>query len=69
MCFFIFNFIKANPTKFQAICIGKRHMMTFSFTIDSVEIKCEANVTLLGINIDCMLRLHDHVFKICKQKD
>ena len=40
--------MKANPTKFQAISIGKRHMMILSFTIDSVEIKCEANGTLLG---------------------
>ena len=35
--------------------------------IDSVEIKCENNVTLLGINIDFMLRFDDHVSQICKK--
>ena len=46
------NFMKANPTKFQAICIGKRAREDItSFNIDSAEIKCEDNVTLLGISI------------------
>ena len=45
--------MQANPTKFQAICIGKRaHDDITSFKIDSAEIKFEDNVTLLGINID-----------------
>ena len=58
---------KANPTKFQAICIGKRaHDDTTSFNIDSAEIKCEDNVTLLGIDIDFMLRFDDHASQICK---
>ena len=38
-----------------------------SFNIDSVEIKCDDNVTLLGINIDFMLRFDDHVSEICKK--
>ena len=46
--------MKANPTKFQAICIGKRaHGDITSFKIVSAEIKCEDNVTRLGINILC----------------
>ena len=53
---FFINFMKANPTKFQATCIGKRaHDDITSFKIDSAEIKCEYNVTLLGINIDFIL--------------
>ena len=56
--------MKANPTKFQAICIGKRaHDDITSFNIDSAEIKCEDNVTLLGINIDFMLQFDDHASK------
>ena len=67
-CFFFINFMKANPTKFQAICIGKRaHDDITSFNIDSDEIKCEDNDTLLGINIDFMLRFDDHVYQICKR--
>ena len=62
------NFMKANPTKFQAICIGKNaHENIASFKVDSVEIKCEENVTLLGVNIDFMLSFGDHVTDICKK--
>ena len=40
-CFFFKNFMKANPTKFQAICIGKNaHENIASFKVGSVEIKC-----------------------------
>ena len=54
--------MKANPTKFQAICIGKNaHENIASFKVDSVEIKCEENVTLLGVNIDFMLSFDDYV--------
>ena len=50
--------MKANPTNFQAFCIGKNaHENIASFKVDSVEIKCEENVTLLGVNIDFMLSL------------
>ena len=60
--------MKANPTKFQAICIGKRaHDDIASFKIDTAEIRCEYNVTFLGINIDFMLRIDDHVSQICKK--
>ena len=68
-CFFFFkNFMKANPTKFQAICIGKNaHENIASFKVDSVEIKCEETVTLLGVNIDLMLSFDDHMTDICKK--
>ena len=60
--------MKANPTNFQAICIGKRANDDItSFKIDSAEIKCEDNVTLLGVNIDFMLQFDDHVSQICKR--
>ena len=66
-CFFK-NFMKANPSKFQAICMGKNaHDGITSFNIGSTEIKCDNNVTLLGINIDFMLRFDDHVAEICKK--
>ena len=65
---FFKNFMKANPTKFKAICIGKNvHENITSFKIDSVEFKCEDNVTLSGVNIDFMLSIDDHVTDICKK--
>ena len=36
-------------------------MMILLFNIDSLEIKCEDNVTLLGINIGYILRFDDNV--------
>ena len=40
--------MKANSTKYQAICIGKEaHDDITSFNIDSVEIKCESIVFML----------------------
>ena len=64
---FFKNFMKANPSKFQAICMGKNaHDGITSFNIGSTEIKCDNNVTLLGINIDFMLCFDDHVAEICK---
>ena len=58
--------MKANPSKFQAICIGKNaHDGIISFNIHSAEIKADDNVTLLVINIDFMLRFDDLVAEIC----
>ena len=65
---FFNNFMKANPDKFQAICIGKRaHDNIESFQIGQTNIKCEENVTLYCINIDFMLKFDNHVAEICKK--
>ena len=57
--------MKANPDKFQAICIGKKtHDNIESFQIGLTNIKCDDSVTLLGINIDYMLKF---VSEICKK--
>ena len=43
--------MQANPDKFQAICVGKKASEEIvSFEIVGNSIKCESNVTLLGIN-------------------
>ena len=60
------NFMKANPDKFQAICIGKKsHDNIDSFQVGQTNIKCDDNVTLLGINLDYMLKFDTHVSEIC----
>ena len=60
--------MKANPEKFQAICVGKKCRDTIkSFRIGDTDIPCEDNVTLLGINIDFMMKFDDHVTDICKK--
>ena len=62
------NFMKANPEKFQAICLGKRAYEGIdSFDLEGTQIKCEENVTMLGINIDHMLKMDKHVSEICQK--
>ena len=59
--------MKANPDKFHAICIGKKtHDNIDSFQIGQTNIKYNDNVTLLGINIDYVLKFDAHVSEICK---
>ena len=68
IAWFVQNFMKANPDKFQAICMGKKaHDNIESFQIGQTNIKCEENVTLLGINIDFMLKFDDYISEICKK--
>ena len=62
------NLMKANPCKFQDISAGKKAYENIeSFPIDSVNIECEENVTLLGVNIDFPLNFDQHVSDICKK--
>ena len=60
--------MKANPDKFQAVCNGKKTYDNIeTFRIRDTDIKCENNGSLLGINIDFMLKFDDHVTEICKK--
>ena len=62
------NLMKANPDKFQAICMGqKTHDAFTSFQLNDTVITCEDNVTLLGVNIEFMLNFNDHISDICKK--
>ena len=68
IAWFVQNFMKANPDKIQAICMGKKaHDNIESFQIGQTNIKCEENVTLLGINVDFMLKFDDYISEICKK--
>ena len=40
------NFMKANPSKFQAICVGQKAFDSIkSFIIDHVECECEESLS------------------------
>ena len=59
---------EANPEKFQAVCIGKKSYENIdSFQAGQTNIKCDDNVTLVGINLDYMLKFDDHVSEIFKK--
>jgi hypothetical protein len=62
------NQMKANPDKFQAIAIGsKTSNEGISFNLDGNKIDCEKEVKLLGVTIDCQLKLNSHISNICKK--
>ena len=58
--------MKANPDKFQAICVGKRTFDAIkSFQLGDTKITCEEKVSLLGVTIDFHLNFKDHISQIC----
>ena len=62
------DFMKANPNKFQAMCVGlKANENIKPFQIENVDIKCEDSVTLLGVSINFRLKFDSHVSEICKK--
>ena len=62
------NFMKANPDKFQAICVGKRTFDAIkSFQFGDTNIACEENVSLLCVTIDVHLNFKDNISRICTQ--
>ena len=64
------NFMKANPGKFQSICVSqKAHAAIKSFQLHDTTITSEDEVTPLGVSIDHLLNStnHIHVSEICKK--
>ena len=60
------NLMKANPDKFQAICVGKRTFDAItSFQLGNTKIKCKDEVSLLGVTLDVQLNFKDHISQIC----
>ena len=60
--------MQANPEKFQAIALGKKtHQQKINFKFNNIEITCEDEVKLLGVNLDFMLNFNSHVSSICKK--
>ena len=60
------NYMKANPSKFQAICIS-RNDITINFQIDNHCINTEKIVKLLGVHIAEKLNFSHHASTICKK--
>ena len=62
------NPMKANPDKFQAICISKRNFDAIkSFQLGDTKILCEDKVSLLCASIDVQLNFKDHIFKFVQK--
>ena len=60
------NYMKANPSKFQAICFSRDNQQ-IEFKVEDNVIKCEEVVKLLGIHIDQRLNFDYHVSNLSKK--
>ena len=58
--------MKANPDKFQAICVGKRTFDAIkSFQLGDTKILCEEKVSLLGVTIYVQFNFKEHISQLC----
>ena len=56
--------MQANPDKFQAVVVGvKSFEQVKHFTLAGVDIPCEENVKLLGVELDFMLNSDKQIKK------
>ena len=60
------NYMKANASKFQAICFSK-HDIKLDINIDGNAVKTEDTVKLLGVQLDSKLKFNEHVQSVCKK--
>lgn len=59
--------MQANPSKFQAITLGKKNCFKKQvFQIDEAEILCNETVKLFCIDIDSMLKFDVHILRNIK---
>ena len=62
------DIMKANPDKFQAICVGKTDHKNIKYVhIGQTNTTCEEDVTLLAIKIYFMLKFDNHVSDVWKK--
>ena len=65
---FCFNCMQANPNKFRTIGVWKRtHERSPTFKFGSIEITCDEEVKLLGVDIDFKLSFENHISNLCKK--
>ena len=56
-------------TSFQATGVGKRtHEKSPTFKFGSIEITCDEEVKLLGVDIDFKLSFENHISILCKKE-
>lgn len=63
---FNFNFMKANPSKFQSMCISRIYR-DLEINVNGTSIKSTNSVKLLGVQIDNKLSFNEHVSLLCKK--
>ncbi len=62
------NFMKANVSKFQALCVSRDiNPPILELCIDGVVIRRELHVKLLWVHIDQRLSFNYHITEMCKK--
>ena len=60
--------MQANPDKINAISVGKKTYAEMeNIQIEEVNITCEENVKLLGVELDYKLNSDTQITKMCKK--
>ena len=67
MKWFTDNGMKANPSKFQIMFLGRKDMSKLCLNIGGNLIPSSKQVKLLGVNIDNSLKFEAHVKEICRK--
>ena len=63
---FRYNYIKANPEKFQFMILGLSDDKCFILKINAIKTRNTSEVELLGLTIDYKLKFDAHIDKLCK---
>ena len=67
MKWFTDNGMKANPSKFQIMFLGRKDMSKLCLNISGNLIPSSNEVKLLGVNIDNSLKFQAHVKELCRK--
>ena len=59
--------MKANPSKFQFMTLGKSTRKTIILNINNLKIRDSQNVELLDLTIDSRLTFKDHINYLCRR--
>ena len=67
MKWFTDNGMKANPSKFQIMFLGRKDMSKLCLNISGNLISSSNQVKLLGVSIDNSLKFQAHVKELCRK--
>ena len=63
------NGMKANPSKFQKMSLGRKGISKLCPNINGLLIPSSRQIKLLGVNIDNSLNFEAHIKELCRKVD
>ena len=68
LSWFQINYMKANPDKFQLLCLGKNFDAELKhLNFENATLSATQSVHILGVTIDEKLKYDEHVSNLCKK--